>query len=262
MKVKQTGSSIHHVAFLSQCPCNTSEVLPRAIEIDKCIDNNHVWYVTSCTAIVRESKSLRFFTQTADDRCGSVEMLMRLLDVMWKVEPSGSDLFGGWQQMSHGSSFTLTDESVFLGCVHRVVCLHSHCRPLDVYSVSLLWVSAHVFTPVSVLFYLFVSENTLCPECFVGEFSVLCYLSEFGSVFLNSDSFSHKVNKAALWETAPFMPDCCDNSALPPLPLLAASVCQDKQTSRQLSRGLGLLWRICQDSPPLRVGESCFSFGL
>lgn len=51
------------------------------------------------------------------------------------------------------------------------------------------------------------------------------------------------------------MLDCRDNFALPPLPLLAACVCQDKQTSRQLSGGLGLQWRTCQGSLPPSLPE-------
>lgn len=67
----------------------------------------------------------------------------------------------------------------------------------------------------------------------------------------NNLCFHKGGKKMVLWETIPFMlHDCCDNVALPPLPLLVASVCQDKQTSRQLSRGLGLPWRTCQGSLP------------
>lgn len=72
------------------------------------------------------------------------------------------------------------------------------------------------------------------------------------------------VNEMALWEIIPFMPDCPDHFALPPLPLLAASVPgqTDKLAAQQgswitVKNLLGL-----PSSLPSRVGDSCFSFRL
>lgn len=55
----------------------------------------------------------------------------------------------------------------------------------------------------------------------------------------------HKAHKRALWEGLHAWLQWY-NIALTLFPLLAVGVFQGKQTSRQLSRGLGLLWRTCR----------------
>lgn len=101
----------------------------------------------------------------------------------------------------------------------RGVCWHFQFKLLDVYSVLAPRVYLRVVSPVS-WFYTFTLE-----------------------------SFSR-----ALLKTVPFMLDFrwnCFFFSFPPLPRCHATVCQDKQTGRQLSRGLGLLWKTCQGSLPL-----------
>lgn len=98
----------------------------------------------------------------------------------------------------------LRDESIFLGCLLKVVCLHPQFRLLDVYSVVVPQGYAQVVTHVSLCVINVFSEATYYPQCFVGEFESCktprCYvtlrylnLNWPSEVFLNNYSCLHKV---------------------------------------------------------------------
>lgn len=166
-------------------------------------------------------------------------------------------VYGGWRQMSRGSSQCNFARmmKVFSWAVYTMFVYIPGLGLLDVYPVVVPRDFAQVVTPVRSCVYYFssIQRRQVGPLDLVLLPGAVLHQGILGS-------FPKQVNKTSLWETIPFMlDDCCDNVALPLLPLLVASVCQDKQTSRQHSRGLGLLRGTCQASlPPLRCGAFLF----
>lgn len=225
-------------------------------------EKNDVWDVALQTARVRVSKCRHFHVYTwAVDNWISLTAFI------------GRDVKGA-AEAALICSRRLTADVPWLRCSFAPA-LHSEmkvssqavCNGLFVYIPSLghwmlilllfLEVYAHVVTPVSLCVLLFwpysfyYSDDTVEPH---SSFFLLQIKIKLPRCCITSGNLGldwhAEVYKMALWESIPFMVDCCDHFALPPLPLLAATVRQDKQTSRQLSRGLGLLWRICQGSLP------------
>ena len=144
-------------------------------------------------------------------------------------------------------------ESAFPGCLRRLVCLHSHLRPLDVYLAAPPLRLSHLLA--SVYFTFQETLHILKALEFCSKTPRCCITSRNLAFDWHSEVLP---NNELCWIKRP-----CERAY--PSRLIAAIIslfplhrssqpafCQDKQTSRQLSRSLGLQWRICQGSLPLQ----------